>query len=378
VVDSDWRVQVRTRLPWERIGVWSLGFSGIFLLATNGGGYWPTAWGWTSVILLWLIALALIFVRTVEFGRLEILQLAALAGLLVWVLLSALWSSSPTFPFKEGERLLVYVCAVALLMLVVRSGSEKALFGGIWAAIGLVCSYALLTHLLPDQYGRSSELRLERPIGYWNALGLFAAIGLMLALGLVAHARTAFVRAPAGASSVVLAATLYFTFSRGAWWALALGLLSALATTPRRLRLVTAALVIAPWSAACIWLASREDSLSTPGSSISNAGDAGRRLTVLILALAFAAASAALVFGFLERRVQAPLALRRTFAVVLTVLVVGTIVGTFVRYGSPDELVRRGYAALSAAPRPANPAESPSRTNLSERLFTLNSYGRVQ
>ena len=148
-------------------------------------------------------------------------------------------------------------------------------------------------------------------------LGLFAAIGLILALGFVAHARTAPVRALAGASSVVLAGTLYFTFSRGAWLALALGLLSALATTPRRLQLLAAALVVAPCSAACIWLASREDALSTRGSAISDAADAGHRLALAIVALAVAAAVAALVFGVLEQRLHPSLALRRAFAVVL-------------------------------------------------------------
>ena len=43
-------------------------------------------------------------------------------------------------------------------------------------------------------------------------------------------------------------------------------------------------------SAACVWLASREDALSTRGSAISDAADAGHRLALAILALALAAA----------------------------------------------------------------------------------------
>jgi O-antigen ligase len=340
------------------------------LLATNAGGYWPTAWGWGSLVALWLIAVTLLVRRDHEIGRLEILQLVGLSGLLGWVLLSATWSSSPTFPFKEGERLALYLSVVGLLMLVVRAGSQRALLCGIWAAIALVCGYALLTQLFPDRYGRAPVPRLERPIGYWNALGLFASMGLILALGFVAHARAAPVRALAGASTVVLAATLYFTFSRGAWLALALGVLAAVATARQRLRLIVAALVIAPFVAACLWLAAREDALSTRDTALGDAADAGHRLAAAIAALAIAASLAALVLGALERRIKPSLTVRRAFAAVVAAAVIAGAVGVFLQYGAPQELARRGYDSLTGPPPPS--------TNLSGRLFSVSSQGRVQ
>src|SRR5687767_2960600 len=81
------------RLSRDQLGVFALSFGGVALLAANGGGYLPTAWGWASLVLLWLIALALLFKRAIEVSKFELAQLAALAGLLAWVLLSATWSS---------------------------------------------------------------------------------------------------------------------------------------------------------------------------------------------------------------------------------------------------------------------------------------------
>src|SRR5689334_11810054 len=168
------RTQSWARLSWRDACIAGGSFAGLLMLATNNGGYWPTAWGWGSLVLLWLIGLSLIVKRQAALGRLEVVQLSALGSLLAWTLLSALWSSSPTLPFQQGERLLLYLAGLSAISLLVRSTSEQALLLGIWAAIAVVCAYSLVTELFPDRYGRLPGLRLQRPIGYWNSLGLFA------------------------------------------------------------------------------------------------------------------------------------------------------------------------------------------------------------
>ena len=123
-----------------------------------------------------------------------------------------------------------------------------------WAGISVVCLYALATRLFPRAVGVFDQIagyRLSEPVGYWNALGLLASFGLLLAFGLVARAEHLLVRLPAAASAVPLALTCYFTFSRGAWLALAAGLLVALVLDPRRLQLALTVAVIAPWPACC-------------------------------------------------------------------------------------------------------------------------------
>ena len=113
--------------------------------------------------------------------------------------------------------------------------------------------------------------RLTDPIGYWNGLGIFAAMGVLLALGFAARARVSLARGIASALPVVLISTLFFTFSRGAWVALAVGLVVGVLVDPRRLQLLATVLVLAPWSALAVWLCVRADALTTVGSSLTRA-----------------------------------------------------------------------------------------------------------
>src|SRR5207302_6395433 len=108
---------------------------------------------------------------------------------------------------------------------------------------------------------------LLRPNGYWNSLGIFAAMGILLAFAFAARGRHLLTRLLAAASLVVLAPTLYFTYSRGAWIALALGLLTAIALDTRRLQLITTGLVVAPAPAVGVLLSSRLRGLTHTDSS---------------------------------------------------------------------------------------------------------------
>ncbi len=75
---------------------------------------------------------------------------------------------------------------------------------------------------------RRPGYRLAGTIGYWNGLGIFAVIGLFLALGFAARGGRLATRAIAAAALPILAATMYLTFSRGAWLALVAGFAAAL------------------------------------------------------------------------------------------------------------------------------------------------------
>ncbi len=73
----------------------------------------------------------------------------------------------------------------------------------------------------------------------------------------------------------VLTPAMYFTFSRGAWIALVVGAIAAVAIDPRRLQLLAVSLAIAPFSVIAVWLATRADGLRIVGSSL-DAGNRGR------------------------------------------------------------------------------------------------------
>src|SRR5712691_3537456 len=88
-------------------------------LAFANGGYFPVAWGWSGLAVLWLAAVALALGVAVEIGFLDWLFLGALAGLTVWISLSLLWTSSVPGTVFELERMLVYLSAgIAGLVLV--------------------------------------------------------------------------------------------------------------------------------------------------------------------------------------------------------------------------------------------------------------------
>ena len=129
------------------------------------------------------------------------------------------------------------------------------LLHGVWAASVLLCGWGLVTRVVPDRFGvvdPISGYRLSEPIGYWNSLGLLAAIGALLGLGLSARAVTTLGRAAGAASVPPFVATLHFTFSRGAWVALAAGLAAAVAVDRRRLQLLVTLAAAGGWSAAIL------------------------------------------------------------------------------------------------------------------------------
>ena len=75
-----------------------------------------------------------------------------------------------------------------------------------------------------------SEDRLAEPVGYANGMAVLAVMGMLLAIGLTPVARRPALRAACLLLLPLFIATLYLTYSRGAWLALAIGLLALCAT----------------------------------------------------------------------------------------------------------------------------------------------------
>jgi hypothetical protein len=342
-------------------------------LAFANGGYFPVAWGWSGLALLWLAAIALALGVAVEIGALERLFLGALAGLTVWISFSLIWTSSIPGTVLEDERMVVYLSAGVAGVLLLRRSSMPTLLLGIWAAIAVVSMYGLATRLFPERLGAFDPIsgsRLSDPVGYWNAFGIFAAMGALLALGLAARSGPV-VRCLAGASSVVLLLALYFTFSRGGWIAFFLGLAAAIALDRRRLQLITTAFVLAPWPALAIWAASTSPALTHIGATLPAATRDGHGLAVITIALAVAAALAILALDWLEATVSVPHMLQRFYVGTLIFVLAASLIVVFGRYGFPPTLARKAYDAFST-PAPNKGA------NLNKRLFSLSGNGRTE
>ncbi len=112
---------------------------------------------------------------------------------------------------------------------------EPALAAGALIVIGYGISERLLPGLLHFSHSISAHGRLEQPLTYWNAMGELAALGFVLAVRLAGSTgRPAAMRVMAAAAAAPLGMGLYLSFSRGALFACAAGLVVLFVLAPRR------------------------------------------------------------------------------------------------------------------------------------------------
>jgi len=352
-----------------------LGFALIALVAGTAGGFRPTTWAWTALLTWWLVVLALILVRR----RPGFLDLAMVAGALAfagWFAASALWSQSVPSTLDETIRYIAYAGIVTSALLVVERRTAPHLVGGVLAAISLLGLYALGTRILPDRLGSfdsvAANYRLSVPITYWNGLGVFCVMGLLLALGFAARGERLATRIVAAAPIPLLAATMYFTFSRGAWLALLVGLAAGFVIDPRRLQLTFVTAVLGLVAAAAVVLCSRADGLVTKGATLARATHDGHRVVPFLLGLAMLSAAIAGALAVIERRLPVPGAARVAWIAVLVVLAVAAVGVTWQKAGSPVHVARQVWAEAHAPPRAVTGG------SVGNRLFDLSSNGRFE
>lgn len=348
----------------------------LLVLLASQGGYFPTSWGWSGLLLLVLIAVSVVISPLPRPSAFQMVWLLGLAGLVVWTSASAFWSGDAGASVTEAERALLYFVAAAAIVLVIRRSDSTMLVGAATIAVVLICSYALATRLFPGHFGiidTTAGYRLAEPIGYWNTLGLLASLGILLTLGYVAAAERAFVQCVASASAVVLALTLYYTFSRAAWLALGAGFVVMICSAERRLRVLVCAIFAAVAPALALVYALRLHALNAyaQATGLSAAERQGRDLFLATIGLAALGALLALARRRFEAKMSLP---RRVKAGVVAFLIAGCMAGATLAVlkegGSPSALVDRAYNSL----KQPTPRES---TNLNQRLLSLSSNGRI-
>lgn len=323
------------------------------LIAFAQGGYFPTTWGWAAVGFWWAVIVALLLRREIELSRLGVVALSSMVLLTIWTATSVLWSSDVTHTVLESERVLAYTGALAAFLLVPRRQHSAGLVGGVFAFGVAVCGWALATLLFPDVVGYSTlQLapgRLFAPLGYWNALGICAAITLLLAIAYVDEGRLA-MRFAAAAASPVAACVLLMTFSRGGVAGLVIGALAWIAISPRRLRLVAVAVILAPSTAAPVLAASRLHAITRPDLSLTAASNDGHRLALIMLGACVLSLVAVLVLIGLERSVVVSPTARNVFAVLVCAVVLLAAGAEVAREGSPISQISRAGSDLTAPP----------------------------
>ena len=363
---------------WPEVAPGLLAASVVAALAADAGGYSPTSWGWSSIVLL--LAAGLTFaLGSRRLAPLELALPALLAAFAAWGWLSLLWSTDVSETIHEGERMLVYVVGAATLILLGRRSRVESMLALVAAAITAVCAYALATRMFTPGSGAyqvvsadpDAAFRLARPLGYANALAAFAVLGILLSLGFALRGRSLVVRALPSAALVLLFPTLYFTYGRGAWLALAAGLAVLVAVERGRLEVLARLLALVAAPALAVVLASRTHGITREPASVVAATRDGHRLAVAIAVLALVAALVPVGLDRVERRLVLGASLRRALVVALAVVVAGAAAAALVRLGGPQAAARRAYHAFNA-PAPL------VKTDTSRRLFSLSGNSRSE
>jgi O-Antigen ligase len=279
-------------------------------LAFRSGGFFAGAPAIAAVILGVALMLRLVLAEAPfeGYGPAMVCAAVGLGCYTVWTLVSALWSHAPAQALIEFDRSLMYW--LALVLFGSFGWNRERLLWAVRVLVGamfVVAMLGLITRLLPGIHSIPSTFenyRLSYPLSYWNALGIFVAVAIVLSLGLAGRREESPLgKAVAAAVVPLLAATLYFTFSRGAIAALVVGLILFVLLAARR-ELISAAIAIVPPTLVAVLFCIGTDALSTEHYADAKGISEGHKLTWILIACAVAAALLRLLLRPLDRRLD--------------------------------------------------------------------------
>jgi O-Antigen ligase len=252
----------------------------------NAGGYFPATPAILAIVLAQILLVRITQARRPFEGltRGTLVAIAALGAYALMTLLSAIWSHAEARALIEFDRAWLYLLVLVLLGSVRPSTQSLRWFlRGLLIGISVVCLAGLTSRVLPDVWHTApgvSNQRLSYPVTYWNTLGLLAALGIVLAFHLACTLQERrLVRVLAAGVLPLLAATLFFTFSRGAIAAGAIGLVVyVLAARPRGL--LSGTLATAPPTAVLMLVAYHANLLDTVDPTTPAAVSQGHRVAL--------------------------------------------------------------------------------------------------
>jgi hypothetical protein len=258
--------------------------------------------------------------------------LALLIAFTALTALSVVWSVQPDDSFKDAGRMLAYCGVFGTAIVLARTVPARwpAVLGGIVLAAVIVCGYALLTKVFPDQLDAGDIYsRLRAPYSYWNAIGLTAAMGAIGCMWLGARrSGHALLSALAYPAMGLMLLTLMLAYSRGALVALVLGLALWLCIVPLRLRGAAILISGAVLAGAVVAWDFSTHALNTDNVELAARTSAGHRLGALIVVMLVLLTLVGLAFGFWTGR-NAPsiISRRRAGALLLSLLAAVVLAG---------------------------------------------------
>lgn len=271
----------------------------------NAGGYFPATPAILAIVLAQILLVRIVQARHPFEGLTlsTLVVLGALAAYALMTLLSTLWSHASARALIEFDRAWMYLL-VLLLLGSVRATTENLrwLVRGLLFGSCVVCLAGLTNRVLPAVWPTAPDVsnqRLSYPVTYWNTLGLLAALGIVLAFHLsctLSERRP--VRILAAGVLPLLAATLFFTFSRGAIAAGAIGLaVYVLVARPRAL--LGGVLAVVGPTAVLIVVSYHANLLDTVDPTTPAAVSQGHHVALVAGLCAFASGALCLLFALL-------------------------------------------------------------------------------
>jgi O-antigen ligase len=222
-------------------------------------------------------------------------------------LASALWSHSTSRALIEFDRVCLYLLLLVLFATVRASAANlRWLVRGLAVGVWIVCLAGLISRVAPDVWHTAPDVsnqRLSYPVTYWNALGLLAALGIILTLHITCtRGEGRLMRVLAAGMLPLLAATLFFTFSRGAIAAGAIGLV-VYVLMARPAALLSGLLATVPATAVLIVIAFHANLLDTVDQTTPAAVAQGHRVALAaVVCVAICAALRLLLAARLDHR----------------------------------------------------------------------------
>jgi hypothetical protein len=271
----------------------------------NAGGYFPGTPAVVAIVLTQVLLVRILQARH-PFEGIAPVTLVAIVALGLYAALtlaSALWSHSTGRAVIEFDRAWAYLLVLVLFATVRASEANlRWLIRGLVVGASIVCIAGLLTRVLPDVWHTAPDVsnqRLSFPVTYWNTLGLLAAMGGVLAFHLTCEVRESkLVRVLAAGLLPLLAATLFFTFSRGSILGAAIGLL-VYVTVARPRGLLSGAIATAPATAALLVVAYKANLLDTLDPTTPAAVRQGHRVALVAGVCMLVCMAARLLFAHL-------------------------------------------------------------------------------
>lgn len=303
-------------------------------LAFFTGGYFDEPRAWAGLAAWVLVVVALVTTpRALPRGRAAWAALGGIGALAAWTLASIAWAPIAGSAYQAGQIAVLYTGGLAAAAMLLKGerwqrAVEPALAAGTLIVIGYGISGRLLPGLLHFSRSVSAEGRLEQPLTYWNAMGELAALGFVLCARVVGDAsRPSWLRALAAASSAPLGLGLYLSFSRGALFACAAGIVALIVLAPRREQLGGLVVTIVAGGLAAGASAPFRGVTSLAGSQGLRERQGAIALALLIVIMALAAGAQWIV----QRRISGePLRLPRAAPGIAVVLICAGLAGAIV------------------------------------------------